>query len=242
MENRRAACRSGGTRGLVQGCCVPSGCRVRPRDRSPCLDDIPAGGWCWVVHCETSTGSSTIFGSRVAVRGTLDPSMCRLRQLDGTIPMRLDGVISLRRQREGVGGLPGLSIYSPHPGPPSTAFRALDLAVRAARWRPSPTRPISSRRYGSRASTPSSRTVREMARSRMARDELRSLGYTSSSEAVARRHVTLELPEGASARVARRTARDARFRAELQKRLPPSAKLDPISLMGGARVSGSSPC
>ena len=99
------------------------------------LDDLPPGGWCWAVHCETSTGILNDL-ARLSV-------MCAERGLHlcadcvssiGTIPMRLDGVyLASGVSGKALGGLPGLSIiFHHHPVAPSPRLpRYLDLGLYA---------------------------------------------------------------------------------------------------------------
>ncbi len=99
------------------------------------LDDIPAGGWCWVVHCETSTGILNDLRLLAELCAERSIHLCAdCVSSIGTIPIRLDGIyLASGVSGKALGGLPGLSIiFHHHPVAPSTRLpRYLDLGLYA---------------------------------------------------------------------------------------------------------------
>ena len=99
------------------------------------LDRLPPGGWCWMTHCETSTG----------VINDLDgiAALCAERSIHlaadcissiATLPIRLDDVyLASGVSGKAIGGLPGLSfVLHHHAVAPSPRLpRYLDLGLYA---------------------------------------------------------------------------------------------------------------
>ena len=99
------------------------------------LDQIPAGGWCWVVHCETSTGILNDLEAIAALCTERGIRLCAdCVSSIGTIPMRLDKVyLASGVSGKALGGVPGLSmIFHHHAVSPSPRLpRYLDLGLYA---------------------------------------------------------------------------------------------------------------
>jgi len=99
------------------------------------LDGVPRGGWCWMVHCETSTGVLNPLEDIAALcaeRGIHLAADCV--SSIGTVPVRLGGVyLASGVSGKALGGLPGLSfVLHHHPVAPSTRLpRYLDLGLYA---------------------------------------------------------------------------------------------------------------
>ena len=172
------------------------------------LDDIPAGGWCWVVHCETSTGVLNDLEDLARLCADRSIHLCAdCVSSIGTIPMRLDGVyLASGVSGKALAGLPGLSmIFHHHPVGPSTRLpRYLDLGLYAQHDGVPFTHSsnlLAALRVASEHALRRAPFTEMSALAQWLRDELRSLGYTLiAREAVASPAiVTLALPEGASA-------------------------------------------
>ena len=99
------------------------------------LDGVPAGGWCWVVHCETSTGILNDLRLLAALCADRAIHLCAdCVSSIGTVPVALDRVyLASGVSGKALGGLPGLSvIFHHHPVAPSPRLpRYLDLGLYA---------------------------------------------------------------------------------------------------------------
>ncbi len=172
------------------------------------LDRIPAGGWCWVVHCETSTGVLNDLQGITALCAERGIHLCAdCVSSIGTIPMRLDGVyLASGVSGKALGGLPGLSIIFHHHqvAPSSRIPRYLDLGLYAQLEGVPFTHSsnlLAALRVASEHALRRAPFAEMSVLARWLRTELESLGYglvaaaPVSSPAI----VTLALPDGTSA-------------------------------------------
>ena len=99
------------------------------------ISALPEGGWCWVVHCETSTGvlnDLPLLGRLCAPRRVKLCADCV--SSIGTVPVGLAGVyLASGVSGKGIGALPGLSMVFHHHeiSPSSRLPRYLDLGLYA---------------------------------------------------------------------------------------------------------------
>ena len=90
---------------------VEWGAEFEPAALADALNAVPAGGWCWLVHCETSTG---VINDLAAIA-----AQCAGRELHvaadcvssiGTMPVALEDVwLAAGSSGKALGALPGLS-------------------------------------------------------------------------------------------------------------------------------------
>ena len=90
---------------------VEWGAEFDPGALAEALDAVPPGGWCWLVHCETSTGvinDLAGIAAHCADRGLQVAADC-VSSL-GTLPVALDDVwLAAGSSGKALGALPGLS-------------------------------------------------------------------------------------------------------------------------------------
>ena len=97
------------------------------------LDALPPGGWCWLTHCETSTGMINDLPGIVALcaRRSLRVAADCISSL-GTMPVRLDDVyLASGSSGKALGALPGLSFvfHRDAVAPSDRLPRYLDLGL-----------------------------------------------------------------------------------------------------------------
>ena len=169
------------------------------------LDAIPPGGWCWAVHCETSTGVVNDLRGLAALCAERSIHLCAdCVSSIGTMPVRLDGVyLASGVSGKALGGLPGLSmIFHHHPVAPSGRLpRYLDLGLYAQLDGVPFTHSsnlLAALRVASEHALRRAPFSEMRALARWLREELRGLGYTLvAPEAVASPAiVTIALPAG----------------------------------------------
>ncbi len=99
------------------------------------LDSVPKGGWCWMVHCETSTGVLNDLAEVADLCAKRSIHLCAdCVSSIGTVPVRLDAVfLASGVSGKALGGLPGLSIifHHHHVEPSNHLPRYLDLGLYA---------------------------------------------------------------------------------------------------------------
>jgi aspartate aminotransferase-like enzyme/GNAT superfamily N-acetyltransferase len=172
------------------------------------LDEIPAGGWCWLVHCETSTGVLNDLGEIAVLCAERSIRLCAdCISSIGTVPVSLDGVyLASCVSGKALGGLPGLSIiFHHHPVAPSTRIpRYLDLGLYAQLDGVPFTHSsnlLAALRVASEHALRRAPFVEMTSLAKWLRDELRAIGYPLvAPDAVASPSiVTLAPPDGVSA-------------------------------------------